>query len=205
MKSRAILSAILAGLLALSAASAALAADQEVEVRVWPAGMSIEVQDHLNLGDVAPGLSTNAHEFGMDVFNMTGNAWQITVDADDLEAGWWRCEEDIDGHCIEDSDYWDPLVPAVTLDAANLKVTGGDINVDEYDQLTTSPITSTGTETSAKGGSALMAGDFNEHHYHLHINDPHSTMRFDLTGVASVEEAHYRTTVVYTIMDQPAP
>ena len=204
MRSRTLLPAILAGLLVLSAASAAMAssAQQEVEVRTFPAGLSISVDHDIHLGDVAPGLSTAPRDFGLDIFNMTGDSWKVTIDAPDLVGGWWECEveREPDGHCPDEYHYFDPLEPAQTLDAALLKVTGGDIDVDDYDQLTESPITVKGVDVPAKGGNVLLEGNFTEHHYHLHLQDPHSSMRFDLTDATSVVEAHYRTTVTYTIV-----
>jgi hypothetical protein len=195
---RKVLATILSLLLVLAATTAAFAdtADQDVEFGVYPVGLSIDVQDHLNLEWIPEGGASGLHHFGMNIHNSTASGWEVTVSGPDLGRYGWTCLDPTDwedGQECHEDDWVLEETEAVSVEA--LKVTSGDVNVKD------SPISpSTPTEvTVTNGGTLLMSGTAYRHH-DLDVNEPHPAVRVDLDGLTGGDPHHlYRTTLTYTI------
>lgn len=93
MKNRFTRIMILAMALVLSAATAAAAVDQTVEVDVQPFdALGIQVDGHVWLS-VELGETTPWQEFNMQILNTTSAGWQVTATSTDLLGYYQECDE----------------------------------------------------------------------------------------------------------------
>ena len=182
MRSRNLFTALIAGLLVLSAASAALATEQWVEVDVLEAGIiSIDVEHQTGLGYVFPGQTTPERYFWMQVTNtVEGQGWQVSADGPDLMR--------FDGHDEFGAPNW---VATDTIAKTHLKVSGGAAPHWDVVHVTYSE-QSLGAAQPIMQGSAGAFGTFG-------IHDPEPYVKVDLTGLTEVAFGSYGTTITYTI------
>ena len=99
--------------LVLSAATAAIGADQTVQVNVQPAdALAIEVQDRVDVS-VELGQASEWQGFHMQVLNTTDAGWRVTATSTDLE-GFTESNCDEEGNCDETPTGYS--IPAAALE-----------------------------------------------------------------------------------------
>jgi hypothetical protein len=96
MRRNVFLAAILAALLVATVATTALAAegygDQYLDVEVLDADMLSIWVEGVSFGGILP-PATRSSEFQLGIQNTTTGSWQVTVEGNDLTAGYYDCHE----------------------------------------------------------------------------------------------------------------
>lgn len=192
MKSRIVLTALLAAVLVMPV-STTLGADQDVDVQVFPANtLAIEVQDQLGFAMV-PG-QVNVQPFWMQVTNTTGGAWQVTVDGADLGSYDWTDCDEWGCHTRILSDL------LFTIPKSNIVVTGGDAcwTGEGCDPATDGVVTAYSPALSDTGAVLIMEGT-SEAWGSFGFGPPPYDPSVQLTIPGDAVPAMYWTTLTYTI------
>ena len=185
----------LAVVMVLLAPIAAIGADQTVEVTVLAAGtLAIDVEHDFNLGIAVPDTTTAENGFHMDIINLTGGAWEVTVAATDLTSFYWdNCDEN---GCHDRVD----TETLYTIDASNIFMTGGAVDHWGDPAAVTGSVGAymgtAGTSMLLVEGTAVANGSFN-------IDDPHTTIKVDIPATA--ETGHNYSPPLTTTTITPPP
>jgi hypothetical protein len=187
VRRRIILAAVMTAVLSMP--SAALAADQDVDVQVLPANaLGIAVQEGLGFAIQLGGSATQP--FMMNITNTTSGGWIVTVDGPDLQSYSWE-------YCDETGCY-NRQPTGNSIPKSNVVVTGADTCWNQCESPAADPRITSYSVALGANPVTIMEGTVDA--WGMFGFGPGEDPTVQLTIPAETVYDQYYTTLTYTIM-----
>jgi hypothetical protein len=186
MRRNVFLAAMMAALLALGVATTAFAADQHLDVEVLHEDMLSIWVESVYFGEVLPPAS-RSRDFHLGIYNTTLDPWQVTVDGEDLRAGYWECHEW--------DEYWDECLDASYVELGTIPSSNVTLQGPSREDLVTGYAVALGPTPQLLMAGMARTGE--EYYFGEWDTQP----RADLAVPGNTPGGWYHTSVYYTIMN----
>jgi hypothetical protein len=189
MRRNAFLAAILAALLVATVATTAIAAEnsgeQYLDVEVLDADLLSIWVDSVYFGGILP-PATRSYGFQLGIHNTTTDPWQVTVEGNDLTAGYYECHEW--------DENWDDCLDAEYVELGTIPSSYVTLHGPSREGVVGYPTILGPSPQLFMAGAARTGEEYD-------IGWWDTPPQVDLEVPSGTPGGWYRTTVYYTIMN----